>query len=321
MLKKNRWQLSKRLRKWSHLLSRKPFKLVTDQHSITYVFNGKNHTKIKNAKLLRWRIELSQFEYDIVYRAGKFNTAADTMSRIYCANLNFSSLYEIQAGLCHPGITRTYHFIKMKNLPYSIDEVRKIVNGCRVCAEIKPRFHKPIESHLIKATQPMEGLSIDFKGPLPSSSKNKYLLTVVDEYSRFPFAFACSNIESQIIINCLQQIFYLFGAPGYVHSDRGKSFVSNEIVSFLHNLRIPTSKTSVYNTRSNGQCEKCNDIIWKSVQLSLKSRCLPISQWEKVLPQILHSVRSLLCTTTNSTMHERFLCFQRRSALGISAPS
>ena len=161
------------VRKWSHRLSRKPFKLVTDQRSITYVFNGKNHTKIKNAKLLRWRIELSQFEYDIVYRAGKFNTAADTMSRIYCANLNFSSLYEIHAGLCHPGITRIYHFIKMKNLPYSIDEVRKIVNGCHVCAEIKPRFHKPIESHLIKATQPMERLSIDFKAPLPSS-KNKY---------------------------------------------------------------------------------------------------------------------------------------------------
>ena len=84
----------------------------------------------------------------------------------------------------------------------------------------------------------MERLSIDFKGPLPFSSKNKYLLTVVDEYSRFPFAFACSNIESQTVINCLQQIFYLFGAPG-MHSDRGKSFASNEIVSFLHSLRIP----------------------------------------------------------------------------------
>ena len=123
-------------------------------------------------------------------------------SRIYCANINFSSLYEIHAGLCHPGITRTYHFIKMKNFPHSIDEVHKIVNGCRMYAEIKPRFYKPIESHLIKATQPMERLSIDFKDPLPSS-KNKYLLTVVDEYSGFSFTFACSNIVSQTVINCL----------------------------------------------------------------------------------------------------------------------
>ena len=90
----------------------------------------------------------------------------------------------------------------MKNFPHSIDEVHKIVNGCRIYAEIKPRFYKPIESHLIKATQPMERLSIDFKDPLPSS-KNKYLLTVVDKYSGFSFTFACSNIVSQTVINCL----------------------------------------------------------------------------------------------------------------------
>ena len=63
------------------------------------------------------------------------------ISRIYCANLNFLPLYEIHAGLCHPGTTHTYHFIKMKNLPYSTDKVHKIVNGCHICAEIKPCFH------------------------------------------------------------------------------------------------------------------------------------------------------------------------------------
>ena len=76
---------------------------------------------------------------------------------------------------------------------------------------------------------------------------------------------------------------------------------------------------SIDEVRSNGQCEKYNDVIWKGVQLSLKSRGLSISQWEKVLPQVLHSVRSLFCTTTNSTPHDRFFCFQKRSSLGISA--
>ena len=74
----------------------------------------------------------------------------------------------------------------------------------------------------------MECLSIGFKGPLSSSSKNKYLLTIIDEYLCFSWVFACFYIESQTIINCLQQIFYLFGTPEYVHSDQKKSFVSNE---------------------------------------------------------------------------------------------
>ena len=244
------------VRKWSHLLTGKRFQIVTDQHSVSFMYDNKNRGKIKNAKILRWRIELSQYQYEIVHRAGKLNAAADTLSRAYCASLSFSTLYEIHAGLCHPGVTRTYHFVKSKNLPFSLEDVRKMISNCRICAEIKPCFFKPPETHLIKATQSMERLSIDFKGPLPSSSKNKYILTVVDEFSRFPFAFPCSNMESRTVISCLMQIFHLFGACGYIHSDRGKSFISQEFVSFMHNLRIPTSKTSVYNPASNGQCEK-----------------------------------------------------------------
>ena len=167
----------------------------------------------------------------------------------------------------------------------------------------------------------MERLSIDFKGPLSSSSKNKYILIVVDEFSRFPFAFPCSNMESGTVISCLMQTFHLFGACGYIHSDRGKSFISQKFVSFMHNLRIPISITSVYNLACNGQCEKYNDIIWSGIKLALKDQNLPISKWEVVLPRVLHSVRSLLCTATNSTPHERFFNFQRRSILGISTPS
>ena len=54
---------------------------------------------------------------------------------------------------------------------------------------------------------------------------------------------------------------------------------------------------------------------------ALKDRQLPTSKWDTVLPDVLHSVRSLLCTRTDVTPHERFLAFDRRSMLGISTPS
>ena len=56
------------------------------------------------------------------------------------------------------------------------------------------------------------------------------------------FAFASSNIELQTMINYLQIIFYLFDAPGYVHSDRGRSFVLNEIVSFYVVYAFPPAQ-------------------------------------------------------------------------------
>ena len=74
------------------------------------------------------------------------------------------------------------HFVRTKNLPFSTTEVKRVVSTCKVCAEVKPVFYKREPGVLIKATQPMERLSLDFKGPLPSASINKYLLIVVDEY-------------------------------------------------------------------------------------------------------------------------------------------
>ena len=283
------------------------FKLITDQRSIPFMFDGKNHGKIKNAKIFRWRIKLSQFDYEIVYRAGEFNTAPDVLSRMYCAQISLNQLYEVHSNLCHPGVTRMYHYVRAKNLPYSLDEVRKITASCKICAEVKPRFYTPPEMHVIKATKPMERLSIDFKGTIGNLNRNNYMLTVIDEYSRFPFAFPCSNINAETVIKCLTQLFSLFGLCSSIHLDRGSAFMSKEFIEFLRGKGIAYSRTSVYNPRGNGQCEKYNDIIWSGVKLALKLRNWPLSKWDVVLIDVLHSIRSLLCTATNTTPHKRFL--------------
>ena len=38
---------------------------VTDQQSVCYLFDGKNKGKIKNEKILRWRLEFLCFNFDI----------------------------------------------------------------------------------------------------------------------------------------------------------------------------------------------------------------------------------------------------------------
>lgn len=38
--------------------------------------------KQPNSKLIRWRLKLEEFAYDIVYKKGKFNTNADCFSPI-----------------------------------------------------------------------------------------------------------------------------------------------------------------------------------------------------------------------------------------------
>ena len=214
-----------------------------------------------------------------------------------------------------------YAFVRSRNLPFSVDDVKKITSSCQVCQLCKPQFYTPPVAHLIKATQPFERLNIDFKGPVPSDSPNKFMLTVVDEFSRFPFAFPCRDVSASTVISCMDQLFSIFGMPSYVHSDRGTGFMSKELREYLHGRGIATSRTTPYNPQGNGQCERYNGIVWRTVQLALKSRKLPTSAWERVLPDALHSIRSLLCTSTNATPHERLFNYQRRSTSGTSVPS
>ena len=264
-------------------------------------------------------MELSCYRFNIEYRPGKENVSADALSR--CASVSIDKLFELHQIMCHPGITRFYHYIRTKNLPYSLDEIKRVTNGCSVCRECKPQYIKPEHCALIKATQPFERLNIDFKGPLQSTNNNKYFLMVVDEFSRYPFVFPCQNLTSSTVINCLSQLFVLFGVPSYIHSDRGASFLSEELRTFLVSRGVASSRTTPYNPRGNGQAEKYNATVWKTISLALRAKNLPAKYWQAVLPDALHSVRSLLCTATNSTPHERFLGFPRKSTTGQSIPS
>lgn len=60
-----------------YLFGRK-FKIVTDHKPLTWLFSLKE----PNSKLIRWRLLLSEYDYEIIYKKGKINSNADALSRI-----------------------------------------------------------------------------------------------------------------------------------------------------------------------------------------------------------------------------------------------
>ena len=61
---------------------------------------------------------------------------------------------------------------------------------------------------------------------------------------------------------------------------------------FIH---IPLSKHHIcYRHEVPGQCERYNGIIWKGVHMAPRTQNMSDTQWEIVLPNVLHSIRSLL---------------------------
>ena len=53
------------VRKWNHLLSHQQFILMTDQKSVSFMFDNRKRSKIKNSKIQSWRLELAEFSYAI----------------------------------------------------------------------------------------------------------------------------------------------------------------------------------------------------------------------------------------------------------------
>lgn len=64
-----------------YLYGRK-FTIVTDHKPLQWLFSLKE----PNSKLVRWRLRLEEFDYDICYKKGKLNSNADSLSRL--PNLN-----------------------------------------------------------------------------------------------------------------------------------------------------------------------------------------------------------------------------------------
>lgn len=60
-----------------YLYGRK-FTIYTDHRPLIWLFKLKE----PNSKLIRWRLKLEEYDYDIVYKKGKFNTNADALSRV-----------------------------------------------------------------------------------------------------------------------------------------------------------------------------------------------------------------------------------------------
>ena len=117
-IEKEATAVNEAVRKWSHLLARQHFILVTDQKSVAFIFDSRKRSKIKNYKIQCWRLELASFSYSIRYRPGQSNVGPDALTRAFCASI-VPNLQDLHEKLCHPGVRRLSHFVRAKNYPYS----------------------------------------------------------------------------------------------------------------------------------------------------------------------------------------------------------
>ena len=111
----------------------------------------------------------------------------------------------------HLGIQKTKEFLRSKVWYPGVDkDAAAAVATCRACqAAVDVKSREPlIMSELPLA--PWTRVAMDFYGPLGSG---EYLLSIIDEYSRFPIIRVVSSTSAKATIAKLDGVFSEFGIP------------------------------------------------------------------------------------------------------------
>jgi len=68
---------------------------------------------------------------------------------------------------------------------------------------------------------------MDVVGPLPRTSHgNKFIITAIDDATRYREAFAMPSVEAEKVANVLIELFSRVGVPQVILTDQGTNFTS-----------------------------------------------------------------------------------------------
>ena len=178
--------------------------------------------------------------------------------------------------------------------PGMFREIQEYCASCDICqrtakqrsGEKVPMISPPIIS------EPFKKIAMDIVGPLSRTKKgNKYILTIVDEATRYPEAFPLKNIEAKTVATTLMELISRVGIPEMILTDQGTNFVSTLMKDLYKVFGIRGIKTSPYRPQTNGRVERFNGTL-KSM---LKKLCAGenFDEWDELIPYALFAYREV----------------------------
>jgi len=306
-----------------YLFGRK-FTIVTDHKPLTWVFNVKD----PSSRLLRWRLKLEEYDYQIIYKPGTKNTNADALSRINTAEVRadektssvpteaekrkiLQEFHEQPIG-GHLGMNRTFERLKQYiSWPGMKREIEVYVKQCEVCQKNKITQNKTKLPLQITDTPDVvwEKCSMDIVGPLtPTLQDNKYLLTFQDELSKFTIAIPLRQQDAMTIARAfVEEIVLKFGIPQVLLTDQGSNFLSELFSNVCKLLRVKRVKTSAYHPASNGALERSHRVLVEYLRCYILENQTDWDQWISYATFVFNTTPH---TSTGFTPHE--LLFGRK---------
>ena len=186
-------------------------------------------------------------------------------------------------------------------------DVRLYVACCPVCEEFLHSTRSPKAGlHPMDVGGRGDCLAMDIVGggeSLPLTARgSKYILTLVDCFTRYAFAIPLNDQSSEAVVNAvIGNYITVHGTPRRILTDQGKCFESALFLSFCKFFRISKIRTSGYRPQSNGICERFNQTLKRSLCKSLSKSLQP--SWDLYLNFVTFSYNTSIHSSTGFSPH------------------
>uniref|UniRef100_A0A3B1IGT4 ribonuclease H n=1 Tax=Astyanax mexicanus TaxID=7994 RepID=A0A3B1IGT4_ASTMX len=170
-------------------------------------------------------------------------------------------LGHVARGEVRRKITKEYGFWA----PYLLEQIDHVIGRCTICLKNNVRRGVLVPPGYIPTPRgPMCELVVDFVDMIKPIGGKRYLLVVVDRFSRWVEACPTKKKDAHSVAKFLcTEVFSRWGLPDRLSSDNGKEFVDKTVKLILQKLGITQRFGSVYSPKSQGVCERMNGVLKK----------------------------------------------------------
>ena len=215
--------------------------------------------------------------------------------RIFVPESFITPVISYSHSLGHFGVKKTLASLRKRFVWKDMPKYTKqFVLSCDSCQRSKSlrRISPPYESYQPVSAK-FQVVHIDIL-KMPSCKNYKYLLTLIDRFSRYLFAFPLKNIETSTIVETITREFLpVAGVVGTYVSDRGGQFTSDLFTSVCEELGSRHNFTSAYTPQSNGLIENSHRTLLRSLRAMLSDELEDVQNyWWDLLPLVLLCLRT-----------------------------
>lgn len=223
----------------------------------------------------------------------------------------------------HAGVQRSLTYIRERFFWFRMKStIEDYCRACAICAENKRRTRKkePLIPMQLDAHEPRCAISMDIATLPWSSGGYRYVLIIVDLFSKFIEAVPMYDQSAEAVKeSLLQGWIHRHGIPQVLLSDQGRNVDGRVIRELCSQYGIDKRHSSPYHPAGDGEAERAIQSMKQGLRCQLAEQREIKTEWPTLLQQATFAHNSLQNASTKYSPHELMYGTRLRSWVDVAA--